>query len=77
MASAPEVGRDWNAQADLYETFFRTAADAPWFGGVITWGYWIEPFFNPKYSFDKSSSVRLKPASLVFRKWVALLSEQG
>ncbi len=71
MATAPAVRQDLLAQADLYEAFFQSTHDEPWLGGVYTWGYWIEPGFNPKYSFEKSSSVRNKPASLVVRKWFA------
>ena len=71
MATAPSVRQDLSAQVDLYEAFFKSTGDEPWLGGVYTWGYWIEPGFNPKYSFEKSSSVRGKPASLVIRKWFA------
>lgn len=69
MATAPAVREDMMAQADLYEAFFIATLDEPWLAGVYTWGYWIEPGFNPKYSFEKSSTVRNKPASLVVRKW--------
>jgi hypothetical protein len=71
MATAPSVQQDLMGQADLYEAFFKSTGDEPWLTGVYTWGYWIEPGFNPKYSFEKSSSVRSKPASLVVRKWFA------
>lgn len=71
LASSPSVGKDLMGQADLYEAFGRSTYDEPWLAGVYTWGYWIEPGFNPKYSFEKSSSVRNKPASLVVRKWYA------
>lgn len=71
MATAPAVRQDLVAQADLYEAFGRSTLDEPWLAGVYTWGYWIEPGFNPKYSFEKSSTVRNKPASLVVRKWYA------
>lgn len=74
LASSPAVGQDLMGQADLYEAFGRSTFDEPWLAGVYTWGYWIEPGFNPKYSFDKSSSVRNKPASLVVRKWFAQVS---
>jgi hypothetical protein len=69
MATAPAVREDMMAQADLYEAFFISTIDEPWLAGVFTWGYWIEPGFNPKYAFEKSSTVRNKPASLVIRKW--------
>jgi hypothetical protein len=71
LASSPSVGQDLMAQADLYEAFGRSTMDEPWLAGVYSWGYWIEPGFSPKYSFEKSSSVRNKPASLVLRKWFA------
>jgi hypothetical protein len=71
MATAPSVRQDFLAQADLYEAFFSSMADEPWCGGAMTWGYWIEPGFNPKYSFEKSSSVRGKPAALVIQRLFA------
>ena len=71
MATAPAVREDMMAQADLYEAFFIATLDEPWLDGVYTWGYWIEPGFDPRYSFEKSSTVRNKPASLVVRKWFA------
>jgi hypothetical protein len=61
--------RDFLVQADLYEAFFRSTLDEPWLAGVITFGYWISDDFDPKYSFDKSGSVRNKPAGLVIKKW--------
>jgi hypothetical protein len=76
MATAPAVGQDLMGQADLYEAFGRSTFDEPWLAGVYTWGYWIEPGFNPKYSFEKSSSLRNKPASLVVRKWFAEVNEK-
>ena len=75
LASSPSVGQDLMGQADLYEAFGRSTFDEPWLAGVYTWGYWIEPGFNPKYSFEKSSSVRNKPASLVVRKWFAGIND--
>jgi hypothetical protein len=77
MASAPQVKQDFIAQADLYEAFFESTLDEPWLGGVFTWGYWIEPDFNPKYSFDKSSSIRSKPAELVVRKWFSTIDTRA
>lgn len=74
LASSPAVGQDLMGQADLYEAFGRSTLDEPWLAGVYTWGYWIEPGFDPKYSFIKSSSVRNKPASLVVRKWFAMVN---
>jgi hypothetical protein len=77
LASSPSVGQDLMGQADLYEAFYRSTLDEPWLSGVYTWGYWIEPGFNPKYSFEKSSSVRGKPASLVVRRWFATVNTGG
>lgn len=74
MARAPAVRQDLIGQADLYEAFFRSTLEEPWMDGAFTWGYWIEPGVNPRYSFEKSSSVREKPASLVIRKWFAQVS---
>lgn len=71
LASSPAIGQDLTGQADLYEAFFRSTLDEPWLAGVYTWGYWIEPGFNAKYSFEKSSSVRNKPAALVVQRWFA------
>lgn len=71
MATAPGVQLDQTAQVDLYEAFFASTLDEPWMEGAFTWGYWIEPGFNPKYSFEKSSSVRGKPAALVIQRWFA------
>jgi hypothetical protein len=75
MARAPDVGQDLNGQADLYEAFFISTADEPWCAGVMTWGYWIEDEFKPIYSFEKSSTVRNKPASLVVQKWFARIRD--
>jgi hypothetical protein len=75
LASSPTVGQDLIGQADLYEAFFRSTLDEPWLAGVYTWGYWIEPGFNPQYSFEKSSTVRNKPASLVVGRWFATVKE--
>jgi hypothetical protein len=69
--SAWNKWQDLIAQADLHEGFFRSTVDEPWCGGVFSWGFWIEPDFNPKYSFDKSASVRSKPAELVLSRWFA------
>lgn len=71
MATSSGVQQDQAAQADLYEAFFASTLDEPWMEGAFTWGYWIEPGFNPKYSFEKSSSVRGKPAALVVQRWFA------
>jgi hypothetical protein len=69
QAATTSIGRDYIGQADLYEAFFRSTLNEPWLGGVVTWGYWLEADYNPKYSFDKSSTVRNKPAALVVQRW--------
>jgi hypothetical protein len=74
LASSPSVQQDLVGQSDLYEAFFRSTLDEPWLAGAYSWGYWIEPGFNPKYSFEKSSSVRAKPAALVLQRWFAQVS---
>jgi len=74
MATSPGVQQDLIAQADLYEAFFASTLNEPWMDGAFTWGYWIEPGFNPRYSFEKSSSVRGKPAALVLQRWFAQVS---
>ena len=76
MASCPaDVSQDWMAQADMYEAFFSAVADEPWFGGMLTWGYWITPTFPPEYCFQDSSTVRSKPAELVIQRWFELTSD--
>ena len=74
MASCPaDVSQDWLAQADMYEAFFKATTDEPWIGGMLTWGYWITPNFQPEYCFESSSSVRSKPAELVIQRWFDLI----
>jgi len=69
------IGRDYIGQADLYEAFFRSTLNEPWLGGVMTWGYWLEADYDPRYSFDKSSTVRSKPAALVVQRWFSLVED--
>ena len=74
MASCPaDVSQDWMAQADMYEAFLTASADEPWFGGMLTWGYWITPTFPAEYCFQDSSTVRGKPAELVIQRWFDLM----
>lgn len=73
-AEAPEVTRDLLIQAKLYEAMFQALEDEPWVDSVWTWGYWwLENNFDrsssEKAAFDKSSSVRNKPAAEVILKW--------
>jgi len=76
MASCPaDISQDWLAQADMYEAFFQAASDEPWFGGMLTWGYWVTPNFPAEYCFQMSSTVRGKPAELVIQRWFNLIQE--
>lgn len=73
-APAPEVGEDLMVQAMLYEAFFQSLEDEDWAVGVFSWGYWWREDFTRLWaegdaSFNKSSSVRNKPAEWIFRKW--------
>jgi len=75
MASAPNVKQDLVAQAELYEAFFETTIDEPWLAGVMTWGYWTNEPLDLPSSFEKSSTLRDKPASLVIRKWFSQIED--
>jgi len=71
---APDVGRDLMVQAKMYEAFLQSIADEVWAAGLWTWGYWWRDDFTTHYSpgdssFDKSSTVRGKPASYILTKW--------
>jgi hypothetical protein len=73
-APAPDVGKDLMVQAKMYEAFLQSIADEPWAAGLWTWGYWWRDDFTTNYypgdsSFDKSSTVRGKPASYILTKW--------
>ncbi len=73
-APAPEVGEDLLIQAMLYEALFQSLEDEDWAVGVFSWGYWWREDFTRLWdegdaSFNKSSSVRNKPAEWIFRKW--------
>lgn len=73
-APAPDVGEDLLIQAKLYEALFQSLEDEDWVAGVITWGFWWRDDFNRLWeegdaSFNKSSSVRNKPAEWIIRKW--------
>jgi hypothetical protein len=73
-APAPEVGEDLLIQAQLYEALFQSIQDEDWVTGIFTWGFWWRDDFNRLWeegdsSFNKSSSVRNKPADWVIQKW--------
>lgn len=73
QANSDEVA-NFDLQARMYEAFFNVTIDEPWFAGVVSSGYWIEDDFDPQYSFDKSGSIRNKPASLVVEKWFSQIT---
>ncbi len=73
-APAPDIQRDDLIQAKMYEALFQAIADEEYIEAVWTWGYWwLEDDFKREdggeAGFDKSSSVRNKPAAEVIRKW--------
>lgn len=73
-APAPEVGQDLLIQAQMYEALFQSIQDEDWVAGVWTWGYWWRNDFDIIWqsgdaSFNKSSSVRNKPAMWIIQKW--------
>ena len=72
--SSTDVGEDLLIQAMLYEAFFQAVQDEEWVAGVWTWGYWWRDDFDTQWTpgdamFNKSSSVRNKPAVWIFEKW--------
>ncbi len=72
-APAPEVGQDLLIQAKMYEAFFQSIQDEDWVAGVWTWGYWWRDDFVDTQpgdsSYEKSSTIRNKPAMWIFQKW--------
>lgn len=76
-SSAPEVGQDMAGQAGLYELFFETSIDEPWFQGVIPYGYWFFDGFHEEFAFDRSYNVRNKPAAAVLRSWFSRIDNAG
>lgn len=69
---APTVQQDLLIQAKLYEAFYQALEDEDWAEAVWTWGYWWMNSFNRPgrtASFEKSSTVRNKPAAEIIRKW--------
>ncbi len=69
MASAPHVDLDLEAQDELYRAFFKSTANEEWFAGLMTWGYWTEQDTGLPTAFEKSSTVRGKPAAKTIREW--------
>jgi len=73
-APSPDVREDLLIQAKMYEALFQAVQDEDWVQGVWTWGYWWRDDFTTMYrsddsSFNKSSSIRNKPAMKIFEKW--------
>lgn len=73
-APAPGVKKDLLIQAKMYEALFQALSDEKSVEMVWTWGYWwLEDNFNrdegSPASFEKSSTVRNKPAAEVIKKW--------
>jgi hypothetical protein len=70
---APEVGQDLLIQAMMYEALFQSIQGQDWVAGVWTWGYWWRDDFTNHEpgdaSFEKSSTVRNKPAMWIIQKW--------
>jgi len=73
-APAPNVGLDLVIQAQMYEALMQSLQDEEWIKGVWTWGYWWRDDYNTMFSandssYEKSSSVRNKPAMAILAKW--------
>jgi len=68
MEKQPNIERDFNAQANVYQAMFEVLSSTDWAGGTFPWGYWWKDDFykdedgNDSYSFDKGPSIRKKPA---------------
>ena len=72
--TAPGVKKDLLIQAKMYEALFQALSDEKAVEMVWTWGYWwLEDNFNrdegSPASFEKSSTIRNKPAAEVIKKW--------
>ena len=68
-APSPEVGQDLLVQSEMYEALFQSIQNKDWVAGVWTWGYWWQDDFPTDTSYEKSSSVRNKPAMWIIQKW--------
>ncbi|MBN1859741.1 caspase family protein [Candidatus Bipolaricaulota bacterium] len=71
---SPDIRMDLHIQARMYEAFLQSVADEDWVAGSWTVGYWWRDDFNTTYSpgdssYDKSPSVRGKPASCILQNW--------
>jgi len=71
---APDIAQDLLIQAKMYEALFQALEDEENVEMVWTWGYWwLENDFNrdegSAASFEKSSSIRNKPAAEVIKRW--------
>lgn len=85
---APARQRDLMQQADVYQALFEVINSTPASGpgsvaGVLSWGYWFadkplewpsnDGTFTFAMAYDKSASIRGKPAETVVRWWFDLL----
>ncbi|HXX59151.1 MAG TPA: hypothetical protein VEI27_00555 [Dehalococcoidales bacterium] len=73
-APAPNVKEDLLIQAKMYEALFQSVRNQDWVQGIWTWGYWWRDDFDTMYtkgdsSFNKSSTIRNKPAMVIMQKW--------
>ena len=73
-APSPNVKEDLLIQAKMYEAFLQSIEDEDWVQGMFTWGYWWRNDFDEMFkkgdsSFNKSSTVRNKPANEIIKKW--------
>jgi len=72
----PEISVDLVTQAAMYQALFRAVADQDWVAGVVSWGFWWRDDFENIFgqgdaSFDKSSTIRNKPAVEIWRRWLS------
>lgn len=64
---SPENRADMQIQADLYEAFFRTFWELPWFSGAIVWKWDAHGRVSERDAID--FTLKGKPASDVITRW--------
>lgn len=66
--------RDWQGQADSYESFFEALSEGFNFSGFgtrfLSWDDMMGPEYIPSRYSDLASNIRGKPAEAVWKKWV-------